>query len=126
MLKLNTLVFKLNRREGIYVLKDVISHHTMWQDYSIKSVPENEYPEHGVQEYTTGMNYDYYNLYQFVVCKDFKGMDWYINEIAIPYEADISKWKEIMLKVLEADEDVSKNDLKELFSKKLQYCYKKG
>ena len=115
MLKLNTLVFKLNRREGIYVLKDVISHHTMWFDYYIKSVPENEYPEHGVQEYTTGMNYDYYNLYQFVVCKDFKGMDWYINEIAIPYEADVSKWKEIMLKVLEADEGVSKNDLKELF-----------
>ena len=42
-------------------------------------------------------------------------MDWYINEIAIPYEADVSKWKELMLKALEADEDVSKNDLKELF-----------
>lgn len=42
-------------------------------------------------------------------------MDWYINEIAIPYEADVSKWKDIMNKVLEADEGVSKNDLKELF-----------
>lgn len=50
-----------------------------------------------------------------MVCKDFKGMDWYIQNIAIPYEADVSKWKEIMLKVLEADEGISKNDLKELF-----------
>lgn len=59
-----------------------------------------------------------HNQYQFVVCKDFKGMDWYIQNIAIPYEADVSKWKEIMLKVLEADEGVSKNDLKELFGQK--------
>ena len=116
MLKLNTLVFKLNRREGIYVLKDVISYHTMWQNYHINTIPENEYPEHNVKEYTTGMNYDYYNLYQFVVCNDIKGMDWYINEIAIPYEADISKWKQIITKVLQADDIVSKNDLKELFS----------
>ena len=76
----------------------------------------NEIAEHGIEEYTTGYNTDIHNEYQFTVCKDFKSMDWYINEIAIPYEADVSKWKEIMLKVLEADENVSRNDLKELFS----------
>ena len=87
----------------------------MFQDYPINPTTVNEIAEHGVEEYTTGYNTDIPNEYQFTVCKDFKGMDWYINEIAIPYEADISKWKEIMLKVLEADEGVSKNDLKELF-----------
>ena len=111
-MKYNTLKFELNKEEGIYVLTDVISYHTMFQDYPINPIPVNEIAEHGIEEYTTGYNTDIRNEYQFTVCKDFKGMDWYINEIAIPYEADISKWKEIMLKVLEADEDVSKNDLK--------------
>ena len=115
-MKYNTLKFELNKEEGIYVLTDVISYHTMFQDYPINPIPVNEIAEHGIEEYTTGYNTDIHNEYQFTVCKNFKGMDWYINEIAIPYEADISKWKEIMLKVLEADENVSRNDLKELFS----------
>ena len=114
-MKYNTLKFELNKEEGIYVLTDVISYHTMFQDYPINPIPVNEIAEHGIEEYTTGYNTDIHNEYQFTVCKDFKGMDWYINEIVIPYEADVSKWKELMLKVLEADEDVSKNDLKELF-----------
>lgn len=114
-MKYNTLKFKLNEEEDIYVLTDVISYHTMFQDYPIGPIPASENTEHGVEEYTTGYNTDIHNEYQFTVCKDFKCMDWYINEIAIPYEADVSKWKEIMLKVLEADEGVSKNDLKELF-----------
>lgn len=114
-MKYNTLKFKLNKEEDIYVLTDVISYHTMFQDYPISPTSENTIPIHGIQEYSTGVNTDIHNEYQFVVCKDFKGMDWYINEIAIPYEADVSKWKDIMNKVLEADEGVSKNDLKELF-----------
>lgn len=114
-MKYNTLKFKLNEEEGIYVLTDVISYHTMFQDYPINPSMVNEIAEHGIKEYSTGYGTDIHNEYQFTVCKDFKGMDWYINEIAIPYEADVSKWKEIMLKVLEADEGISKNDLKELF-----------
>ena len=114
-MKYNTLKFKLNKEEGIYVLIDVISYHTMWQDYPIKPIPVNEIAEHGIKEYTTGYNTDIHNEYQFTVCKDIKSMDWYINEIVIPYEADVSKWKDIMNKVLEADEAVSKDDLKELF-----------
>lgn len=111
-MKYNTLKFKLNKEEGIYVLTDIISYHTMFQDYPINPIPVNEIAEHGIEEYSTGYGTDIHNEYQFVACKDFKGMDWYINEIAIPYEADVSKWKELMLKALEADEDVSKNDLK--------------
>lgn len=61
--------------------------------------PENTIAHHDIEEYSSGYRTDIHNEYQFVVCKDFKGMDWYINEIAIPYEADVSKWKEIMLKV---------------------------
>lgn len=112
MLKLNTLVFKINRREGIYVLKDVISYHTMWQDYPIKSIPDDDYIEQHVKSYSLKNS----NKYVFVVCNDIKGMDWYINNIAIPYEADISKWKQIITKVLQADDTVSKNDLEDLFS----------
>ena len=108
-MKYNTLVFKFDNEE--VTLTDVISHHTMFQDYPVNPIPVNEYAEYGVKEYVIKD----IDEYQFTVCKDFKGMDWYINEIAIPYEADVSKWKEIMLKVLEADEGVSKNDLKELF-----------
>ena len=114
-MKYNTLKFELNEEEGRYVLTDIISYHTMFQDYPINHTPECTISHHGIEEYSTGYGTDIHNEYQFVTCKDFKGMDWYINEIAIPYEADVSKWKELMLKVLEADEDVSKNDLKELF-----------
>ena len=95
-MKYNTLKFELNKKEGIYVLTDVISYHTMFQDYPIDPIPVNEIAEHGIKEYVIKGS----KKYQFTVCSDFKSMDWYINEIAIPYEADISKWKEIMLKVL--------------------------
>ena len=111
-MKYNTLKFELNEEEGIYVLTDIISYHTMFQDYPINHTPGYTISHHGIEEYTTGYGTDIHNEYLCVVCKDFKGMDWYINEIAIPYEADVSKWKELMLKALEADEDVSKNDLK--------------
>lgn len=110
-MKYNTLKFELNRETGMHVLTDVISDHTMFQDYPVDPIPVNEIAEHGVKEYAIKGSREY----QFTVCNDFKSMDWYIQNIAIPYEVDISKWKEIMLKVLEADEGVSKNDLKELF-----------
>lgn len=112
-MKYNTLVFELDN-EGSTLI-DVISYHTMFQDYSINLTPENTLSIYGIQEYVTGYNTDINNEYHFVVCKDFKSMDLYINKIAILYEADVSKWKDIINKVLEADEGVSKDELKELF-----------
>lgn len=113
-MKYNTLKFNLDEEEQIYILTDVISYHTMWQDYYINPIPDNEYAEHGVKEYSL-RDVSKGDNCNFVVCNDIKGMDWYINEIAIPYEADVSKYKQIITKVLQADDTVSKNDLKELF-----------
>lgn len=54
-MKYNTLKFKLNKEEGIYVLTDVISYHTMFQDYPINHTPENTISHHGIEDTRQGM-----------------------------------------------------------------------
>ena len=66
-MKYNTLKFKLNE-EGKYVLTDIISYHTMFQDYPINHTPECTISHHGIEEYSTGYGTDIHNEYQFEAC----------------------------------------------------------